>query len=88
LPAQGEVAKLPNPYRKPFPYPEIDIYRILRVYEVADPCIQHAIKKLLCAGKRGSKDYSKDINEALESLNRFMQLNKEEEIYGNQVEQS
>ena len=34
-------------------YNKLDIYRILKLYEVNDPCLQHAIKKLLCAGKRG-----------------------------------
>lgn len=77
-----------NPYRKPCPFPEIDIYRVLRLYEVTDPCIQHAVKKLLCAGKRGSKDFNKDIMEAALSLERFIQLNNEDLIYGNQVEQS
>ena len=36
-------------------YNKLDIYRILKLYEVSDPCLQHAIKKLLCAGKRGVK---------------------------------
>ena len=34
----------------------MDVYRILKEWEVTDPCIEHAIKKLLCAGKRGVKD--------------------------------
>ena len=34
----------------------IDVYRVLELFEVTDPCLQHAIKKLLCAGTRGSKD--------------------------------
>lgn len=58
------------------------------MYEVEDPCIQHAIKKLLCAGKRGHKDYKKDITEAFYSLIRFNELNQEEKDYGNQTEQS
>lgn len=36
-------------------YDKLDIYRILKLYEVSDPCLQHSIKKLLCAGKRGVK---------------------------------
>lgn len=75
-----------NPYRKAFPYNEIDIYRILEVYEVTDPCIQHAIKKLLCAGKRGSKDVAKDILEAQMSIDRWFEMRKEED--GNQSNQS
>ena len=49
-------------------YNKLDIYRILKLYEVSDPCLQHAIKKLLCAGKRGVKNQTQDINEAILSL--------------------
>ena len=69
-----------NPYLKKFPFDEIDIYRILRLYEVTDPCIQHAVKKLLCAGKRGSKNYYQDIEEARLTLERFGQMGVEEII--------
>lgn len=33
----------------------IDVYRILDLYGVTQPALQHAIKKLLCAGKRGAQ---------------------------------
>ena len=32
----------------------IDIYRVLQLFGVTDPCLQHAAKKLLCAGQRGA----------------------------------
>lgn len=67
-----------NKYLRNYPYDTIDIYRILQVYEVTDPSIQHAIKKLLCAGKRGYKDMSKDIMEAQMSLDRWFEMRKEE----------
>ena len=28
----------------------IDVYRVLLLFGVTDPCLQHATKKLLCAG--------------------------------------
>ena len=37
---------------------KLDVYRILNLYNVTDPCLQHGIKKLLCAGKRGSKSFA------------------------------
>ena len=52
----------------------IDIYRVLILFEVTDPCIQHAIKKLLVAGKRGHKDQYKDIQESIASLNRWQDI--------------
>lgn len=66
-------------YRKPCPYDEVDVYRVLVMFEVTDPCIQHAVKKLLAAGKRGAKDASKDVAEAIESLQRWQQMRREEE---------
>lgn len=55
----------------------IDIYRVLRLFDVTDPCIQHTVKKLLVAGKRGTKDIDKDIQEAVESLQRFQEMEEE-----------
>lgn len=59
-------------------YNKLDIYRILKLYEVSDPCLQHAIKKLLCAGKRGVKNQTQDINEAMQSLKRFLEMQGED----------
>ncbi len=55
----------------------IDIYRVITLWEVTDPCIQHAIKKLLVAGNRGYKDVEKDIQEAVDSLNRWKEMQEE-----------
>lgn len=59
-------------------YNKLDIYRILKLYEVSDPCLQHAIKKLLCAGKRGSKNFLQDCNEAILSLKRLLEMQGED----------
>jgi len=58
----------------------IDVYRVLSLFEVADPCLQHAIKKLLVAGKRGVKDSTKDIQEAIDSLERKLDMIEEDSI--------
>lgn len=55
----------------------IDIYRVLSLWNVTDPCIQHAVKKLLVAGNRGYKDVEKDIQEAIDSLERWKEMQKE-----------
>jgi hypothetical protein len=78
LPVSEEVAKSNNNYLRDYPYDTIDIYRVLEVYEVTDPAIQHAIKKLLCAGKRGYKEKEKDVEEAIQSLERWQQMRDEE----------
>ena len=58
---------------------EADIYEIHNRFKIDDPsgCIQHASKKLLLAGKRtGGKPKHKDIQEAIDTLNRWLQLNQ------------
>lgn len=45
-----------------------DVYDILRAYDVHDPAVQHAIKKLLMPGRRGAKDVLDDLREARVSL--------------------
>lgn len=56
----------------------IDVYRVLSLFNVTDPCIQHAIKKLLCAGDRGVKDKEQDIREAKDCLSRYFAMRVEE----------
>jgi len=69
-----------NHYHKLCPYKSIDIYRVLQLFEVTDPCLQHAIKKLLVAGKRGSKDTYKDVTEAIDTLSRWQDMRIEEDF--------
>lgn len=67
--------------RVPVGATHIDVYRVLELFEVRDPCVQHAVKKLLAAGRRGAgKDMNKDIQEAIDSLERFKAMRKEEDI--------
>lgn len=63
----------------------IDVYRVLKLFGVSDPCIQHAIKKLLVAGLRGHKDISKDVDEAIVSLNRWKEMREEDEEEGEDI---
>jgi hypothetical protein len=65
-------------YHKSCPFERIDVYRILSLFEVTDPCLQHALKKVLVAGGRGGKDISKDIQEAIDSLVRWQEMRREE----------
>jgi hypothetical protein len=57
----------------------VDVYRVLTLFSVIDPCLQHAIKKLLVAGGRGGgKDVSRDIQEAIDTLKRWQNMRAEE----------
>ena len=58
---------------------EVDVYRVLSLFSVSDPCLQHAIKKLLCAGGRGAKNDAKDVQEAIDSLTRWQNMRAEDE---------
>jgi hypothetical protein len=58
----------------------VDVYRVLSLYGVTDPCLQHAIKKLLCAGDRGAKDIEQDVQEAIDTLGRWQDMMEEDEL--------
>lgn len=61
---------------------KLDPYRVLDVYEITHPAQQHAITKLLRAGK-SIKTVEQDINEAILALERWKEMNREEK--GNQA---
>jgi hypothetical protein len=57
----------------------IDVYRVLQLFDVTNPCIQHAIKKLLVAGNRGGgKNQQQDLKEAIDSINRAIDMMHED----------
>jgi hypothetical protein len=58
----------------------VDVYRVLSLYGVTNPCLQHAIKKLLCAGDRGAKDIEQDVQEAIDTLGRWQDMMEEDEL--------
>lgn len=57
----------------------VDVYRVLDAFGVSDPATQHAVKKMLCMGLRGHKDYLTDLNDSIESLQ------KAKELYGQRI---
>lgn len=52
----------------------VDVYWALKAWDVTDPCVQHAIKKLMAAGMRGAKNKTKDLQEARDSIARALEL--------------
>ena len=59
-------------------YQAVDVYRVLELFGVVDPAIQHAVKKLLVAGELGHKDMAKDVQEAIDSLVRWQFMRQED----------
>jgi hypothetical protein len=60
----------------------VDVYRVLELFNVTNPCLQHAVKKLLCAGGRGAKDMEQDVQEAMDTLERYQDMCREDELIG------
>jgi hypothetical protein len=52
----------------------VDVYDVLQAFGVTCPALQHAVKKLLCAGLRGAKSTEQDIDEAANSCRRAIEL--------------
>lgn len=76
---RGASSPATSPYHKSVPTKTIDVYRVLVSFNVTDPCIQHAIKKLLCSGQRnGGKTRAQDVHEAIWSLQRWEEMRAEE----------
>lgn len=65
-------------YFKHCPYEYVDVYRVLELFDVSNPELAHAIKKLLVAGGRGHKNITKDVQEAIDSLERWKEMRQEE----------
>lgn len=56
----------------------VDVYRVLRAFSPMDPEIQHAVKKLLCAGIRGKGDTVQDLNDAILSIQKALECISQE----------
>ena len=70
--------KYPKYYKPVGNLTEVDVYAVHKLFNIQDPsgAIQHASKKLLLSGVRtGGKTPYKDIQEARDTLTRWLQLN-------------
>lgn len=59
----------------------IDPYRIADLYDL-HPCADHIMKKSLCAGNRGHKDMLRDIQDIIDTAERWKQMIEED---GNEI---
>jgi hypothetical protein len=76
-----DQSDLPNPkyLRRIYPFIEgdihsVDIYRVLDAFETHSSELDHAVKKILCAGERGIKDKIQDLQEAISSIHQCINL--------------
>lgn len=72
-----ELVKEYKHYKYNYKGVKLDPYRILTVYNVTCPAMQHAIKKLLRAGN-SIKDLEQDIQEVIDTLKRKLEMLKED----------
>lgn len=68
------MSKQKNKYNRQCKGVTIDVYDVLKAFEVADPALQHLIKKALCAGLRGHKNKEQDLIDILDSAKRALEL--------------
>ena len=55
----------------------IDPYRIADLYDL-HPCAEHIMKKSLCAGGRGHKDLLRDIQDIIDTAERWKEMIEED----------
>lgn len=66
-----------NKYKRPVGNrSHIDIYDVCDIFQVMDPsgATQQAVKKLLCSGQRGYKDTAQDLREAVQAIERRIEM--------------
>lgn len=56
----------------------IDIYRVIEIFGVQHAALQHALKKVMAAGQRGAKSAAQDVQEAIDSLQRWQAMAAED----------
>lgn len=82
--AGEDVVNKPSPkhshYYKSVKHLEVmDWYRACDLFGQGDAALQHAGKKIMFAGLRGAKDARKDIQEAIDTLQRKMAMMDEDD---------
>lgn len=64
-------------YNRPCKGITIDVYDVLKAFNVTCPALQHLIKKALAVGQRGHKDASEDLKDILASAKRAIELSED-----------
>lgn len=74
--AQREPVTNDSKYNRPCKGITIDVYDVLKAFNVTCPALQHLIKKALAVGQRGHKDTSEDLKDILASAKRAIELSE------------
>lgn len=74
----GEDQKHNHYFRDVSHLTKVDPYRIIELYNVTNPCLQHILKKALCAGNRGHKDMIRDLEDIRDTIERALEMYDED----------
>lgn len=66
-------------YRYEYKGIKLDPARILTIYEQSDVLLGAIVKKALCAGSRGHKDFKQDLNDIICAAERRLEMLEEDE---------
>ena len=74
---RSPAEKYPHYYKDVTHLSAVDVYMMLHLFPLNDDstCLGHAVKKIMVPGGRGAKGRQQDIEEAIDSLKRFLQIN-------------
>lgn len=70
--------KMGNKYLRKIRSEYVDVYDILKAWNVTNPALQHLLKKALQAGDRGHKTLLEDLDDIIISANRAKELAEED----------
>ena len=80
LPVDAEVKKDAGAhYRFQYRGLNLDPFRIAQIYNMTDFCMMTILKKTLCAGNRGHKDFKQDLKDIICAAQRKLEMIKEDE---------
>lgn len=56
----------------------VDVYQVLSLFNVTNPCLQHIVKKALVTGGRtAGKDFSQDLREIRDTAIRAVEMDEQ-----------
>jgi hypothetical protein len=67
-------------YRYSYKGINLDPFRIARIYEVDSFAMMTVLKKCLCAGERGHKDYKEDLLDIINACERELEMINEDDL--------
>ena len=76
-PQQVDPPSQPSRYHRQFCGVTLDLYRVANLWGVTSHALFHALKKIMMAGQRGSKDYETDLREAIVAIEEELKIARE-----------